>query len=75
VLKESRRLTIASLWRGDVRCAPNGSTRRKMLRATFASPSGLRLQRVLCVVVVAIVVLATLYALWIGVSNFSRIRV
>jgi hypothetical protein len=46
-----------------------------MLRATFASPSGLRLQRVLCVVVVAIVVLATLYALWIGVSNFSRIRV
>lgn len=46
-----------------------------MLGASFASPSGLRLLRVLCIVVVAIVVLATLYALWIGVSNFSRIRV
>ena len=44
------------------------------LGANFAS-SGIRLQRALCIVVVAIVVLAMLYALWIGVSNFSRIRV
>jgi hypothetical protein len=33
------------------------------------------LQRALCIVVIAIIVLATLYALWIGFSDFSRIRV
>ena len=33
------------------------------------------LQRTLCIVVVLVVILATLYAGWIGVANFSRIRV
>ena len=46
-----------------------------MLAAPFASPYARRLQRALCIVVIAIVVLATLYALWIGFTDFSRIRV
>ena len=33
------------------------------------------LQRLLCLVVLIIVVLATLYASWVAVSNFSRIGV
>ena len=33
------------------------------------------LQRLLCLVVLVIVVLATLYAGWIAISNFSRIGV
>ncbi len=33
------------------------------------------LQRVLCLVVLVIVVLSTLYAGWVAISNFSRIGV
>ena len=43
-----------------------------------ASSVGFRshaLQRALCLIVVAIVVLAVLYAAWIGIDNFSRIGV
>jgi hypothetical protein len=36
-------------------------------------PSGL--QRLLCIVVLLIVALAAVYAVWIGVGNFSRIGV
>ena len=36
---------------------------------------GLALQRILCIVVVALMVVATLYAGWIGIANYSRIRV
>ena len=38
-----------------------------------ALPPGL--QRLLCLVVLVIVLLATLYAGWVAVSNFSRIGV
>ena len=38
-----------------------------------AFPPGL--QRLLCLVVLLIVVLATLYAGWVAISNFSRIGV
>ena len=43
-----------------------------------ASSVGFRshaLQRALCLIVVAIVVLAVIYAAWIGIDNFSRIGV
>jgi hypothetical protein len=46
-----------------------------MTVAAFVSPSALRLQRALCLLVVAIIVVAAAYALWTGVVNFSRIRV
>ena len=35
----------------------------------------LGLQRLLCLVVLVIVVLATLYAGWVAIGNFSRIGV
>jgi len=38
-----------------------------------ALPPGL--QRLLCLVVLVIVVLSTLYAGWVAISNFSRIGV
>lgn len=43
-----------------------------------ASSIGVRshaLQRALCLVVVVIVVVAAIYATWIGIGNFSRIGV
>jgi hypothetical protein len=43
-----------------------------MTTAVFPSP---RLGILLCVVVVAIIVAATLYVGWIAIDNFSRIRV
>jgi hypothetical protein len=33
------------------------------------------LQRLLCIIVLVVIVLATLYATWVGISNFSRIHV
>jgi hypothetical protein len=33
------------------------------------------LQRLLCLVVLLVILLAVLYAGWIGIVNFSRIRV
>jgi hypothetical protein len=43
--------------------------------ATFAAPSGQRLPRLLCAVVLLVILLAVLYAGWVGLTNFSRIRV
>ena len=33
------------------------------------------LTRILCIVVIAIIVIAAAYATWVGVSNFARISV
>ena len=46
-----------------------------MLSAEPAQLSPPGLQRLLCLVVLVIVVLATLYAGWVAISNFSRIGV
>jgi hypothetical protein len=40
--------------------------------AVFRRPG---LERLPCIVVLVVIVLATLYAGWIGISNFSRIHV
>jgi hypothetical protein len=43
--------------------------------ASVVAVRGLGLQRLLCLVVVLLMVLATLYAGWIGIINYGRIRV
>ena len=43
--------------------------------ATFAASTGQRLPRLLCAVVLLVILLAVLYAGWVGISNFARIRV
>ena len=42
---------------------------------TTAAPPSTRLGTLLCVIVVLIIAVAVLYAGWIAVANFSRIRV
>ena len=42
---------------------------------TLSTSQSRHLATMLCVLVILIVLLATLYAGWIGISNFSRIGV
>ena len=46
-----------------------------MLSAEPVTVLPVGLQRLLCLAVLVIVVLATLYAGWVAISNFSRIGV
>ena len=48
---------------------------RGMAEMVNSSASRTGLTRILCVVVFIVMVVAVLYAAWIGVSNFSRIHV
>jgi hypothetical protein len=44
-----------------------------MVPDLYSRASGL--QRLLCIVVLILIAVAVLYAAWIGISNYSRIRV
>jgi hypothetical protein len=46
-----------------------------MLPANPAPASTRGLQRLFCIVVLVVIMLATLYAAWVGIINFSRIHV
>jgi hypothetical protein len=46
-----------------------------MLPANPVPASTHGLQRLLCIAVLVVIALATLYAGWVGISNFSRIHV
>jgi hypothetical protein len=51
------------------------SREESRLPANVAAAHQGGLQRLLCIVVLVVIVLATIYAGWIGISNFSRIGV
>ena len=46
-----------------------------VLSTSDVAARGLALQRILCIVILALMVVATLYAGWIGIANYPRIRV
>jgi hypothetical protein len=51
------------------------SAKERILDDSVVASSAHSVQRLLCVVVLLVVLLAVVYASWIGIVNFSRIRV
>jgi hypothetical protein len=73
-VKERARLRALAL---VVRTVPviSSPSQGDCLAADSASSFPLGLQRTLCIVVLLIVVIATLYAIYMGFSDYSRISV